>query len=236
MVKAGIIGYGEIGKAIEAVYFEKGIRPLIKDLNRDDGLDQCDFLHICIPYSENFTKTVSNYAKDLSPKYIVIHSTVAPGTTDSITGCDHVVHSPVRGVHPELYEGIVTFKKIVAGNGAREVAEHFFDLGIEVRIYENAITSEVAKLLSTTYYGMCIAFHDYANKLCDQTGVNYEEAMTQWNTDYNQGYKILGMDHVVRPVLYPPNGKIGGHCVIPNAQILSETMNSPILEAILDLQ
>ena len=47
--KIGILGYGEIGQAI-AKFYKK---PLIKDLNRNDGLQGIKILHICIPYDKN---------------------------------------------------------------------------------------------------------------------------------------------------------------------------------------
>lgn len=232
----GIIGYGEIGQAIEQVYMKNYMRPRILDLHRDDGLMNCDFLHICIPHSDEFDSIVQDYLDTLSPDITIIHSTVAPGTCEKL-GMDYrIVHSPVRGVHPNLFEGVMTFNKVVAGNSAHKVAQHFEQLGMTTSIYDNSTTSEVAKLLSTTYYGVCIAFHDYARKVCEATGANFEQAMTEWNKDYNAGYTELGMDHVVRPVLYPPEGSIGGHCVTPNTEILKEILDTHITQAVLNLK
>ncbi|MFA5299151.1 MAG: hypothetical protein WC389_13165, partial [Lutibacter sp.] len=53
-IKIGILGNGQIGQAISKFYKN----PLIKDINRDDGLIGVDVLHICIPYNENFVKIV----------------------------------------------------------------------------------------------------------------------------------------------------------------------------------
>jgi len=52
--KIGILGYGEIGKAIAKFYKD----PKIKDLNRDDGLKGVEILHICIPWSKDFVRIV----------------------------------------------------------------------------------------------------------------------------------------------------------------------------------
>jgi len=52
--KIGILGYGEIGKAIARFYKN----PVIKDLNRDNGLNEVDVLHICIPYNDRFVGIV----------------------------------------------------------------------------------------------------------------------------------------------------------------------------------
>ena len=78
MVKAGILGYGEVGKAIAKFYNN----PLIKDLERDDNLAGVEILNICIPYNgDDFIEAVAKEVNNIKPKLIIIHSTVAPGTT-----------------------------------------------------------------------------------------------------------------------------------------------------------
>ena len=48
----GIIGHGEIGSSIEKLYLGKSkYAVFIKDIERDDGHEGIDFLHICIPFS-----------------------------------------------------------------------------------------------------------------------------------------------------------------------------------------
>ena len=59
--------------------------------------------------------------------------------------------------------------------------------------------------------------------------------MTVFNTSYNEGYKKLGKNNVVRPVLYPTE-KIGGHCVVPNAKILKDYMNTKTIQSILEYE
>lgn len=236
-MRIAILGYGEIGKAVEKVYLEKGIQPFIKDLDRDDDIPLgCDVFHVCIPYTDMFDEIVDKAILKYAPRMTVINSTVAPGTTAKLENIHNVVHSPVRGVHPDLFEGLMTFKKVVGGNCAETAVEHFNALGMSAVAYDDSITTEVAKLLSTTYYGVCIAFHDYARRVCEASGANFEQAMTQWNSDYNEGYTELGKANVVRPVLTPPEGSIGGHCVVPNAEIIKEVVHSPLVQSILNLK
>jgi DNA-binding CsgD family transcriptional regulator len=59
-------------------------------------------------------------------------------------------------------------------------------------------------------------------KLCDQYGIDFEKAVTDFNQTYNEGYKKLGKSNVVRPVLFPPKGGCGGHCVLENTILLRE--------------
>ena len=234
----GIIGYGEIGQALDDIYLANNFIPLIKDLDRDDELGGVSILNICIPFSYDFVAQVTEYIDTLKPGLTIIHSTVPPGTTKLI-GAEfpNIALSPVRGVHPNLAEGIHTFIKVFGGVGAIPASQHFtHDLGIECDVYESSLTTEIAKLLDTSYYGVCIAWHDYAKKLCDKHGVNFDEAQTHYNASYNSGYTELGKPNVIRPTLTPPDGSIGGHCIIPNAEILQAELDSKLLEAVTDLK
>lgn len=234
----GILGFGEIGKAIAKFYDSKNSSQVkIKDLNRNDGLDGIEILHICIPWSDNFIKIVVKEIKTVKPKLTLIHSTVAPGTTKKINNLTRllVVHTPVRGIHPHLFKGIKTFVKYIgsdnkkAGNLAKK---HLESLGIKTRLFMPSITTEIGKLLDTTYYGLVIAWHGEMKKICDKYKIDFEKAVTDFNKTYNKGYKKLGMFHVVRPVLYPPKNGITGHCIRPNAEILKRYYKSEALDLI----
>jgi UDP-N-acetyl-D-mannosaminuronate dehydrogenase len=231
--KIGILGYGEIGKAIAKFYKN----PKIKDLKRDDGLQGVEILHICIPYDDKFIETIKKEIKEIKPKLTIIHSTVAPGTTKKIGGM--VVHSPVRGVHPYLYEGIKTFVKYIGADNkkAGEMAKkHLESFGIKTKLVYPSKTSELAKLFCTTYYGLCIAWHGEMAKICKKEKVNFDEVATELNKTYNEGYAKLGKKNVIRPVLFAPENGIGGHCVIPNAKILKKYYKSKAIDLILDYE
>ncbi|MBI3631475.1 MAG: hypothetical protein HY219_01235, partial [Candidatus Staskawiczbacteria bacterium] len=111
--KVGILGYGEIGKSL-ALFYKN---PKIKDLKRDDGLFGVDILHVCIPWSNNFVKIIKKEINQIKPKITIIHSTIIPGTTKKIGGM--IVHSPVRGVHPNLHKGIKTFVKYIGADNKK---------------------------------------------------------------------------------------------------------------------
>ncbi len=233
--RVGILGFGEVGRAIAKFYKN----PAIKDLKRDDDLSGVAVLNVCIPYLENFEKLVAGEIKKLKPRLTIIHSTVAPGTTKNLikkTGNKMIVHSPVRGSHPHLYEGIKTFIKFIGAETykAGEVARrHLNSLGIKTEVFYPAKTTELGKLFDTTYYGLCIAWHGEMKKICDKEKVDFDKAVTIFNKTYNEGYKKLGISHVVRAVLYPPKSYIGGHCIIPNAELLSAKHKSPAFDLVL---
>lgn len=229
----GILGYGEAGQAMAKFYQN----PKIKDLNRDDGLNGVEILHVCIPYTQKFVSIVKREIKKIKPKLTIIHSTIAPGTTKKIGGV--IVHSPIRGIHPKLYQGIKTFVKYIGADNKKAALmakKHLGGLGIKTKIFIPSATTELGKLLDTTYYGLCIAFHGEIKKMCDELKLDFDKVATDFNQTYNEGYQKLGLKNVIRPVLYPPNPTIGGHCIIYNTKVLKRHFRSPAFNLILKYQ
>ena len=230
----GIIGYGEIGSSLAKVYQEKGIVPMIRDLNVNTIHGDIDVLDICLPYGENFISTVNSYIDEYLPKITIIHSTVPVGTTKQISR--PVVHSPVRGIHPNLKEGIEKFVKFIGYNNPVDLElakEHYESLKIVFYPVNNTDATELAKLTSTTYYGLCIAWHGEMKKMCDKHNIDFD-VINKWTLSYNIGYMGLDMQNVVRPNLYPPENGIGGHCIIPNVELLMEQFESKALDLIME--
>ncbi|MFH1714295.1 MAG: hypothetical protein ABH831_01765 [Candidatus Nealsonbacteria bacterium] len=229
--KVGILGFGEVGQAIAKFYKF----PLVKDLKRDDGLKGVEILHICLPWSNKFINIVKAEIRRVKPKLTIIHSTVLPGTTKKIGGM--VVHSPIRGMHPNLFPGIKTFLKYIGTDNkkAGKLAKaHLEGLRIKTEVFQPSVTTEIGKLLDTSYYAICIAWHGEMKKMCDKLKVDFNKAVVDFNESYNEGYKKLSRKNVIRPVLYSPKKGITGHCLIPNAEILKQHFKSRALDLILD--
>jgi hypothetical protein len=208
-----IIGYGEIGKSLWNVlspYYHTDA--IDKD---DDNEEQYEILHICFPYSKKFIEQVKEYQLQFKPKYTVIHSTVPVGTSRA---CD-AVNSPCLGIHPNLESGLKTFIKFLGGEQASEVADYFRRVGMKVYLFNEPETSELMKILDTTFYGICLEYTKDVKKQCEKLGVPFE-AWTIWTENYNRGYEKLGHPEFVRPNLTPIMKKIGGHCVMQNTELI----------------
>ena len=219
-----IIGSGQIGNSLFNVlkkHYDVSIRDKNFDLN-----GSFDVLHICYPPTKKFIEITKIYIKKYNPGLVVIHSTIPVGYTKKIGAM--AVHSPVRGVHPDLDKGIKTFVKYFGGGKAEEAARYFSKIGIKTKAFKDSETTELLKILDTTYYGWNIIFAKEVKIICDKLKLNFEEVYTIPNRDYNDGYKKLGMSHVVRPILRPTKGKIGGHCVIPNCNLLDHWVTKTI--------
>jgi UDP-N-acetyl-D-mannosaminuronate dehydrogenase len=232
--KIGILGYGEVGSAMAKFYNN----PKIKDLDRDDGLMGVEVLHVCLPWLDNFVEIIKKEIEEIKPKLIIIHTTTPPGITKKIADLTGalVVHSPIRGMHPDLHPSIKTFVKYIGTDNeeaGRLAREHLESLGMKTKVFQPSATTELGKLLSTSYYGVCIAWHGEMKRMCDELGIDFDKAVTDFTKTYNEGYTKLGKKNVMRPVLYPPKGGIGGHCITPNAEILEGCKPGKFIEIIL---
>lgn len=207
-----IIGNGEVGKAISNIFNCEAIDKIENDCKET----YYNIIHICFPYSDIFEEEVKKYQIIFNPKYTVIHSTVPVGTSRKL----NAIHSPIRGIHPNLEEGIRTFDKFIGGEKASEIAEEFKRAGLKVTLFDNPETTEAMKLFDTEYYRVCIEFAHRVKRYCDKHNLNYSEVYRLANITYNQGYARLEHPEFIRPVLEPIMKEIGGHCVMPNKKLI----------------
>ena len=235
-MKHAVIGHGEIGKAIEEVL-------KLKDTNEvyyiDKGLDKnippdylAECLHICMPYTENFIKIVEDYSDRWLQKSIglvIIHSTVPVGTNKKLNS----ISSPVRGVHPNIKEGILTFVKYFGSSDLDEATRAgciFSECGVDVKMVNNAEYCEAAKLWDTTQYGWQIILNKAIHDWCKLNKVSFDFVYTEFNKTYNKGYIKLNRQEVVRSYLKYIEGPIGGHCVIPNLKFLEDSIIANLIK------
>lgn len=229
-----VIGAGEIGNSVfnilarvyDAYIRDKKIPFLIPPLPKEFRV-----INICFPYSESFIHDVEEYIALYQPKLTIIHSTVPPGTTRKLGA--GVVHSPVNGKHPRLEQSILTFKKFVGGNdvfSTYEASLYLTKAGMKTQVLSSSVASELGKVGCTRRYGISIVEMKEFAKECDRLGVPFHEAYTMWNNNYNEGYQQLGNQEYFRPILRPLDGPIGGHCVIPNLDLLPGPLSDFIKE------
>jgi len=220
--KTLIVGNGEVGKGIYEV-LKDTYEVKIKDKEDIDYDPQ--IIHICFPYSEDFQIECDRLKAKYNPEFIIINSTVVPGTTEELGG--DYVYSPIRGKHPNLAESIRTFVKYIACTNTENLSkayEHFFKAGLQVESFDRPTSLEVAKIMSTTKYGWDIVFNKMLHKLCDEMELDFEKVYTHWTKTYNEGYQAMGNPEFTRPVLKYMPGKIGGHCVVNNTKLMNNEL------------
>lgn len=241
MKVVGILGNGEIGQTIGRICSEAGLNVLVRELAYDEiGNNKVDYLHVNIPEAnqKDFIKVVIANIKEISPKLTIINSSITPGTTRKIYEKTNalIVHSPVIGIHPDLYTSVkYYFPKIIGPIGQKSLIEaerHFKTLGLKTAVYNNAETSETAKLLDLVYYAWNIIFNKWVFEVCQKLNLDFEQVYTKHNQIYNKGYGQI-LPNVIRPILIPQKGPITGHCIIPDTLLFHKYHKSKLTEFIL---
>ena len=193
-----------------------------------------DYLHICFPYfDEKFIAQVKGYLDEFHPKLCIIHSTVKVGATNEINKAHsnrmNIVHSPVQGNHKNMYEHIKNkFIKYVGSNSKKHAelaCQHLTNIGIEqVKWIGSPETTELAKLIETSWYGVNIAFMQDIERMCKHFKINFTDVMGMSFDSYFDEKHLYK-----RPKMFP--GLIEGHCVCENAKILDSQYSSDFIRA-----
>jgi UDP-N-acetyl-D-mannosaminuronate dehydrogenase len=240
-----IVGLGEIGHTLFALFGEKKESFTVYGLDVDEAKmrelgqskskvpSKIDTLHICIPCNspQKFADVVASYVAQFKPKITIINSTVPPGTTLKVAQqckCP-VAHSPSRGVHKNAAHMIWEMKrwtKYVGGAdavAAKAACEHFEKLGLKVKVLKSCRETELAKLFETTYRAWMIACFQEMHRISRAFDADFDETV-----DFLEDTHKVRFD---RPVMFP--GVIGGHCLIPNTELLLKSYDSEFLRLIL---
>jgi len=232
-----VLGLGEVGRPLYEIIRSSGLyRVCGYDIRKDvspcefkDLPDDPDYIHVTYPYSKDFVDNTLSYINMLRPKKIIIHSTVAPGTTRAIyekTGVP-TAYSPVRGKHPNLKRHMMFWPKWVSAYPSEKIslfADHLSKIGFVVKIAKNPETLELAKLFETAYRALMIAAWQEIHRLSRR----YKADLTDIAEFIAEVHEVLKD----RPVFYPDY--IGGHCLIPNTEILDSIDPDTIWRFILE--
>jgi hypothetical protein len=223
-----IVGLGEVGSALSQVLRRTG-RVLEHDIERREFDEPIGVMHLCFPFTlqADFEAVALSYIQRFKPELTIINSTVIPGTCRAIAerASVPIAYSPVRGKHIRMAEDLLKYRKFVAGadeNAATRAAEHFRAAGMTTQCISKLETLELAKLAETTYFGVLIAFAQELNRYANQVDGDYAETLDFFEeVDFLPGTRY-----------YP--GFIGGHCVIPNIELMRTIASSPMLDAVLE--
>jgi len=216
-----VVGLGEIGRPLLEIL--RGAHDAAGRDIEDRPFDGVQVLHLCFPYSPDFVSSAARYVSLYEPQVVVVNSTVIPGTTTEIhdkTGIP-AVYSPVRGKHARMTEEMLRYRKFVAGTSAQAVAlvdEHFTAAGISTQRMSSPEALELAKLLETTYFGVLVAWAQEMDRFAGAVGADYWETIA-----------FLEEIDFLPPVAFQP-GYIGGHCVMPNLDLLEQVRGSRFID------
>jgi UDP-N-acetyl-D-mannosaminuronate dehydrogenase len=240
-----VVGLGEIGSTLFELLKEKdsftvyGL-DLDKTKMRAARQDPCkmpqkvDTMHICLPCKDQdkFVAAVASYAEQFKPRLLIINSTVPPGTTKKTQqSCKCLVaHSPARGVHKSpahMKWEMKRWTKYVGGANAKAAeaaCKHFEKMGLKVKKLKSCAETELAKLFETTYRAWMIACFQEMHRIAQAFDADFDDVV-----DFLEDTHRVRLD---RPIMFP--GFIGGHCLIPNTELLLQAYDSEFLRLILE--
>ena len=230
MIKKDVVaGLGEIGKPIlqlisntvSVIGYDLNSKLVDKKLVRKYGKLETRILHVCIPFTKNFVSDILKLYKEFQPECIVVHSTISPGTTKQVQTVLSIpiIYSATRGVHKRMLSDLKRYTKFFAiepnAPNAKWAALVYSTMmkkcGVKTKKMTSPITLELAKIVcDTSYYGWLINYAQLSNMIALEHKVDYDE---MWSFA-DEIHKFLGN----RPKMYP--GFIGGHCVIPNLDLI----------------
>ena len=237
-----VIGLGEVGLSLFELLKESrkfipygwdSDRKKMRHLRQEETPKEVDIMHICYrcQAQTEFIKSTVAYMSRFSPKLTIINSTVPPSTTAEIHRVcgGHIAHSPIRGMHKTkngMKAYLQSLTKYIGGidyDSARLSRKHFEHLGLKVKVLKHPIETELGKLFETTYRAWMIACFQEMHRIS-----RYFEA------DFDEVVSVLEDDHRVRldrPIMFPD--VIGGHCLIPNTELLLKSYDSDFFRLIL---
>lgn len=221
-----ILGMGEVGETIFDLLVERNFDCIgidvdaskCRNYSENTIIENPEYLHVCLPGElSEFVDITSNWINKIGDlKAVLIHSTVRPGTTKNIQERSNtlVLYSPVRGVHRRFLDDIKKYTKFIASDNQEIDKEIKLDLEKrfqKVDWMSTTKTAELAKILvDTTYYGWLINYAQITKMICEKENIDFDE---MWKFA-DEIHTNLGN----RPKMYP--GIIGGHCVIPNLNLI----------------
>jgi UDP-N-acetyl-D-mannosaminuronate dehydrogenase len=219
-----VVGQGEIGKPLQKI-LDRTYRCYGVDIEPLEIAAPCSTMHLCYPYQiPDFVGTTIAYIRKYKPELTIINSTVVPGTTRRVfeeTGAK-LAYSPVRGKHVRMEEQMLRYKKFVAGVddiSSIRALEHFSAAGFPTDRFRTPEIGELAKLIETTWLGLLIGWAQEIERFGESYGASFDEVNA-----FIQEVDFLP-SHV-----FP--GWIGGHCVMPNIELLQQGVRSQFLDAV----
>ena len=240
-----IVGLGEVGQTLYELFTESGKfdvygtdideAKVLKLPARSKKMPKTiDVMHLCFRCGrqENFAQTSVQYIEKFKPKLTIIDSTVPPGTTRKVYELSKspVVHSPIRGMHETLesMKKDVKFWTKYVGGTTKEAAEaaekHFQKVGLKVKVLKGPEETELAKLFETIYRAWMIACFQEMHRISRHYGADFDEVVDM--------LEDVHRSRLNKPLHYP--AVIGGHCLIPNTELLLSVYDSEFLRLILE--
>lgn len=210
--KIGIIGIGFVGGAVKKYFESKGIRPLVYDKHKKLGspeeINNADIIFVCVstPFvpKKGFDLSCIKAAIKIliSPKIVVIKSTVVPGTTDDFQKkfSRHQIM-----FNPEFLKEVSADKDFVhpdrqiigATKKSQKSAKQVLKL-LPRAPFEKimpAKEAEMVKCMANAFLALKVVYANQFYDLCKKMGLNYEDVRIAVGEDKRINHSHLDISH-----------------------------------------
>lgn len=188
MNKVGIIGSsGFVGTAMQKIFPEASLYDINLPLTKMRDINKCEIAIVCVPTPNNQDGSlnidiVEEVVKECKSSYIVIRSTLQPGTADYLERKynKNIILNPEyvgEGInHPLLDESNRDFF-IIGGRSENrrkliELYQTVYNANINIRLVSN-LEAEVIKLSENRMIAFKVAQCQELYDVCEKAGVDY---------------------------------------------------------------
>lgn len=226
-MKVGVIGLGHVGRNVERRLSALGVDVVSHDRATNgpypnDALRDCSFVEVCVGTpglsdGSADVKDVYDAVNRVSCDYILLRSTVPPGTTDALakeTG-KNICFSPeyvgesaftrnrwAQWADDQLFQVL---------GGSQDVTRWFAErltsiYGPETRLFQcGAVEAEIAKYMENSYLAVKVTFVNEFFELCLALGADWYTVREAWLLDPR-----VERDHTA---VFPGSRGYGGRCL-----------------------
>lgn len=222
----GIAGVGVVGGALRDYFIRRKNTKLIiydkyKNIGSRHALDRADIVFICVPtpytkgYGHNISAIHDVIRNFTVPKFIVIKSTVLPGTTESLQK-RYRQHTFI--FNPEFlraayaYEDMVHPDRQIVGYTRKASSKQVCRLALRLLPRApftktmSATQAEVVKYFTNSFLALKVAFANQIYDLCKKLNISYDVLIDAVGVD-----KRINVSHL--KVIYEGKRGYRGHCL-----------------------
>ena len=209
MVKSiGVVGHGFVGQAISFGFspvvkvnvYDKD--PLRSTNTLEETVNESDIVFVSVPTPMRQDGSINldiiesvfddiNKANNREDNIFVLKSTVIPGTTDDLIKRYpnlNIVFNPEFLTERKAKFDFINQARVVLGGkiNLTKKVEELYNLRFKTPriIHTDCKTAEFIKYFNNVFFAVKVSFANEMKRICDETGVNWEQALAGFVSDH----------------------------------------------------
>lgn len=218
-MKIGIVGYGNVGKAMQKLFADAVIYDKFLDIGCRNEINKCDAVFVCVPTpscedGSCNTVAVEEVIEWVEAQIIILRSTVPIGFTErmcEIYGKDIVFQPEYYGEtvdHPFADLNARRWLTFGGTSQANKLAIKVYQEVVNSNVHfflSNSRTAEMAKYMENAYLALKVTFCNEMYDLASVFDIDYNLLRELWLADPR-----IGSSHTF---VYEHNRGYGGSCL-----------------------